>query len=83
MTIKQVEDYLRQYGMQMYEMRDEKDGRKRYYKLIYPIFNGEEKIPSQNEIRLENKPTDIYRFAKNLLIDEEYKRKCLFWIENF
>ena len=83
MTIKQVEDYLRLYGMQMYEMRDERDGRKKYYKLIYPVFNGDETLPSANGERLEKRPADIYRYAKKLLENIEYKERCVFWIRNY
>lgn len=84
MTIKQVENYLRRYGMQIYEMQDEKDKRKRYYKLLYPIFNGPERRPSSNGIRLEKRAIDIYLYAKSLLDNEEYRERCkAWWINNF
>ena len=83
MTVKQVEDYLRQYGMLMYEKTDEKDRRKKYYELLYPIFNGNEKKPSSDGTRLEKRAYDIYKYAKELLEDAEYKEKCIFWINNY
>lgn len=83
MNINQIEEYLKPYGMQMYEVRAENDKRRRYYRLVFPVFVDDEEIPSSNNHIFEKSASDIYKRAKEMLDDKEYKEKCEFWINNY
>ena len=49
-TIKEVMDYCSRNGISVYECWDEKDRRKKFYKMLIPVFESGVLIPVSNRI---------------------------------
>ena len=47
-TIKEVMDYCSRNGISVYECWDEKDRRKKFYKMLIPVFESGVLIPVSN-----------------------------------
>lgn len=73
MTKKNISEYCLRNGVLVYEQYDEKDRRKRFYRMSIPVFTEGETIPTSNYDYIVHRPIDCYNHVKKLLEDDEFK----------
>lgn len=83
MTIKNISDYCMRNGVMVYEEYDKNDRRKRFYKMIIPVFTDGEIIPTSNYDYLVKKPVDCYHYVKKLLEDDKFRLNVANWVRTW
>ena len=80
MTKANISDYCMRNGVLVYEKYDEKDRRKRYYRMSIPVFTEGEVIPTSNYDYIVHKPIDCYNYVKKLLEDDKFRSNTARWV---
>lgn len=83
MTFKEVSFFCECNGICIYEQRDKKDGRKRYYKMLIPIFEEGKVIPVRNEEYLVKTIKECYQHTKKLLEDDKFRANTAAWVRSW
>ena len=84
MTIEEtMRYYSKKYGVLIYVQYDPKDGRKKYYKINYPVFEDGEELPVSNKDYLVKTLAEVKKYIDSVLLsNEKYKKQCEQWIAN-
>ena len=83
MTKKNISEYCLRNGVLVYEEYDEKDRRKRFYRMSIPIFTEGETIPTSNYDYIVHRPIDCYNHVKKLLEDDEFRLNVARWVRTW
>lgn len=84
MRLEEMEKhYSRKYGIIIYQQSDPKDGRKRYYKINYPVFDDNRELPVSSKDYIVKTPAEAKKYIDSVLLsNEKYKKQCEQWITN-
>lgn len=82
-TIKEVTDYCRRNGIIVYECWDEKDRRKKYYKLSIPVFKDGVLIPVSNTEYICKNVKECYQYTQRLLEDDKFRLAVSAWVRSW
>ncbi len=83
MKLKDISEYCLRNGVLVYEKRDEKDGRKRFYRINVPVFTEGETIPTSNYDYMVRKPKEILEYVNKLLEDYTFRRNTARWVRTW
>lgn len=83
MRVKDIMDYCQRNGVVVHEEREMYANRRNYYKMIIPVFVGDELIPSGNREYLVKTPKQCYEYMKELLEDDLFRRKVAAWVRGW
>lgn len=83
MTKKNISEYCLRNGVLVYEEYDEKDRRKRFYRMSIPVFTEGETIPTSNYDYIVHRPIDRYNHVKKLLEDDEFRLNVARWVRTW
>ena len=73
-TIKEVTDYCSRNGISVYECWDEKDRRKKFYKMLIPVSNREYICKNIKE---------CYNYTQTLLEDDTFRLAVSAWVRSW
>lgn len=73
-TIKEVTDYCSRNGIGVYECWDEKDRRKKFYKMLIPVSNREYICKNIKE---------CYNYTQTLLEDDTFRLAVSAWVRSW
>lgn len=73
-TIKEVMDYCSRNGISVYECWDEKDRRKKFYKMLIPVSNREYICKNIKE---------CYNYTQTLLEDDTFRLAVSAWVRSW
>lgn len=73
-TIKEVMDYCSRNGISVYECWDEKDRRKKFYKMLIPVSNREYICKNIKE---------RYNYTQTLLEDDTFRLAVSAWVRSW
>lgn len=82
-TVKEVTDYCKRNGILIYEEYDEKDRRKRFYKLKIPVFEKGVLIPVSNRDYICKNMKECYQYTNKLLEDDEFRLAVSAWVRSW
>ena len=82
-TIKEVMDYCSRNGISVYECWDEKDRRKKFYKMLIPVFESGVPIPVSNREYICNNIKEFYNYTQTLLEDDTFRLAVSAWVRSW
>lgn len=74
MTKKNISEYCLRNGVLVYEKYDEKDRRKRFYRMS---------IPTSNYDYIVKRPVDCYDYVNKLLEDDKFRHNVEKWVRTW
>ena len=83
MTKKNISEYCLRNGVLVYEKYDEKDRRKRFYRMSIPVFTEGETIPTSNYDYIVKRPVDCYKYVNKLLEDDKFRHNVAKWVRTW
>lgn len=81
MKLADIKRYCSRYGVQIEVKQDEKDRRKRYYRMYIPVYRDGQTEPIRMREYLVVKPSDCVRYMDTLLADEEFRAASVRWVQ--
>lgn len=82
-TIKEVTDYCSRNGISVYECWDEKDRRKKFYKMLIPVFESGVLIPVYNREYICKTIKECYKYTQTLLEDDTFRLAVSAWVRSW
>ena len=82
-TIKEVMDYCSRNGISVYECWDEKDRRKKFYKMLIPVFESGLLIPVSNREYICKNIKECYNYTQTLLEDDTFRLAVSAWVRSW
>ena len=82
-TIKEVMDYCSRNGISVYECWDEKDRRKKFYKMLIPVFESGVLIPVSNREHICKNIKECYNYTQTLLEDDTFRLAVSAWVRSW
>lgn len=82
-TIKEVTDYCSRNGISVYECWDEKDRRKKFYKMLIPVFESGVLIPVSNRKYICKTVKECYKYTQTLLEDDAFRLAVSAWVSSW
>lgn len=82
-TIKEVMDYCSRNGISVYECWDEKDRRKKFYKMLIPVFESGVLIPVSNRGYICKNIKECYNYTQTLLEDDTFRLAVSAWVRSW
>lgn len=71
------------HGISVYECWDEKDRRKKFYKMLIPVFESGVLIPVSNREYLCKNIKECYNYTQTLLEDDTFRLAVSAWVRSW
>lgn len=83
MTVANIMDYCQRNGVVVYDQYDEKDKRKKFYKMRIPIFTEGIITPTSYRDYLVKRPKDCYTYMNELLENDNFRFNTANWVRTW
>jgi len=82
-TIKEVLFYCERNGIVVHECWDKEDGRKKFYKMVIPVFEADKLIPVSSREYICKTVKECYQYTKKLLEDDTFRLAVSAWVRSW
>lgn len=82
-TVANVTDYCKRNGVCVYDEWDQKDRRKKYYKMLIPVFEEGNLIPVSNTEYCVKNMKECYEYMNKLLEDDKFRANTAAWVRSW